>query len=199
MNHKFDELAKGLAEPQANNMKKWSLLKNVALALGCAALVSGSHKTSAQATLPPSAANFVGNAGITFVLSPTPDPTIFTIAVDGVASLSLLGNCSEHAEVQVQFSTIPGQPATLSGTATLTSSDGANSVTLTVNGTATPDPANPAFFNNHDEVTITGGTGAFASASGSGALNEVVKFSSQVAGTGTWSIKAHVLAPPQGL
>lgn len=178
-------------------MNKLKFVKILSVAAAGAALAFGALAPRAD-TLPPTAANLVGNAGITFVFAPTSDPTVFTITADGVASLSLLGNCSERAQLTVQFPSSAGQPVTLSGAATLTSSDGANSVTFSVTGTAAPDPANPAFFNNTYQVTFTGGTGAFVSASGTAVINEVVRFNSPLAGTGTWNIKGRVLAPPQG-
>lgn len=179
-------------------MRKRNVITILALALGGAALIGSGNRTTAQSTLPPTAASLAGNAGVTFVFAPTSDPAVFTITADGVAFLSLLGNCSERAQLTVHFPTSAGQPITLSGTATLTSSDGANSLTFTVTGTATPDPANPAFFNNSYQATFTGGTGAFTSASGTAAINEVVRFNSPLAGSGTWNIKGHVIAPPQG-
>jgi hypothetical protein len=179
-------------------MKKDQVIKILALGLGCAVLVSGSNKITAQSTLPATAANLVGNGGITFVFAPTSDPSAFTITSEGEAYLSLLGNCSEHAQLVAHFPTSAGQLVALSGTVMLTSSEGANSVTFSVTGTATPDPANAAFFNNTYQVTFTGGTGAFVSARGSGSISEVVKFSSALAGTGTWAIKGYVVHPPQG-
>jgi hypothetical protein len=182
-----------------NTVKRLSVIKTVALALGCAALVSGSGRVSATGTLPANAANLVANAGITFVFTPTSDPSVFDITADGVVQSSLLGNGTDHAELVVRFPAPgSGQPITLNGTATLTSSDGANSLRLTLTGIATPDPANPAFFNVTYQVTFMGGSGAFASARGVGGLDEVVKFSSQLAGTGTWTMKGYVITPPAG-
>jgi hypothetical protein len=129
-----------------------------------------------------------------FVLAPTSDPSVFKITADGVAQVSVLGNCVEHAEVQVQFPASPGQPILLSGSGTLTSSDGASAVKFTVTGTAKPDPANPAFFNNSYRVTFTGGSGAFTSAKGAGQIDELVVFTSPLAGTGTWTLKGYLVS-----
>jgi hypothetical protein len=110
-----------------------------------------------------------------------------------------MGDCTEHAELEVHFPTSPGQPTHLSGSGTITSADGANSLNLSVTGTATPNPANPALFNASYDVTFTGGSGAFASAKGVGKLNEVVKFNSTfTGGVGTWTLKGYVLTPPSG-
>jgi len=96
----------------------------------------------------------------------------------------------------MRFPSSAGQPITLNGTATLTSSDGANSLIFRVNGTSVPDPAKPAFFNNSYQVTFTGGSGAFANARGSGSINEVVKFNTASSGTGTWPLKGVVVTAP---
>ncbi len=197
MSNKFDELTRIVVKSGTlrGTLKYFGL---GALALGCAAVFCGGGRAGAQATLPANAANITGNAGVTFVFTPTSDPNIFAAAADGVVDLSLVGNWSEHAQLQVQFPTTPGQPVILSGNITLTSSDGANSLSFTVTGIAIPDPTNPEFFNNSYQVTFTGGTGAFANAHGSGSVNEVVKFTSPLTGTGTWKMKGYVLTPPAG-
>ena len=64
---------------------------------------------------------------------------------------------------------------------------------LSVSGTANPDPANPNFFNFKYQLTFTGGTGAFASASGEGEITEVVMFTSQTTGTFTWTLNGRVI------
>lgn len=192
-----------MLDEKTNNKRESTIMKNLttleitSFALACVALVC-TDRAAGQTSLPINAAALTGNAGVTFVFAPTTNPNIFTITADGAVSLSLAGNWSEHAQLQVQFPTSPGQPIALSGTATLTTSDGANTLTFSVTGTASPDPANPAFFNNTYQVTFTGGTGAFASASGSGSINETVKFTSPLTGTGTWKIKGYVLTPPAG-
>jgi hypothetical protein len=179
-------------------MKGLSLRKTFALMTSCGALALGSAQVNLADTLPPNAAALRANAGITFVLAPTPNQSIFTITADGVVQVSLLGNCTEHAELLVQFPSGPGQPILLSGNGTLTSADGATTLKFRVTGTATPDPANGAFFNNNYQATFTGGTGAFAAARGVAQISEVVKFNSQTSGTGTWTMKGYVITPPAG-
>lgn len=183
-------------------MKKMSLrlnlIKTLGLMLSSGALALGSAQVNGQDTLPANAAALRANAGNTFVLTPTANPSVFKITADGVVQVSVMGNCSEHAELLVQFPASAGQPILLNGTGTLTSSDGATTLNFSVSGTATPDPANPAFFNNNYQATFTGGTGAFASAKGVAQISELVKFSSQTAGTGTWTMKGYVITPPAG-
>jgi len=176
-------------------MKRFVRLTLVALIVACAALPFASAALDAD-TLPANAAALRANAGNTFVLTPTADPSVFTITADGVAQVSLAGNCTEHAVLQVHFPASPGQPILLSGGGTLTSSDAATSLKFTVTGTATPDPANPAFFNNSYQVTFAGGSGAFASATGKAQINELVVFTSQLGGTGTWTMKGYVVSSP---
>ncbi len=176
-------------------MKKSKITEIALLAAGCAVLAFASIALKAD-TLPASAAAIKANAGNTFVLTPTPQQNIFKITADGVVQVSLMGNCSEHADVQVTFPTSPGQPILLSGSGALTSSDGSTTLKFNVTGTATPDPANPAFFNNRYRATFAGGSGAFASASGTAEISETVKFSSPASGTGTWTMKGYVVSVP---
>ena len=86
-------------------MTKFSLFKGLSLALGCAALLPTSNSISA--------ADIRVNAGTTFDLIPTADPSVFTHTVDGIAQVSLLGNCTVHADVVVRFPASLGQPPTL--------------------------------------------------------------------------------------
>src|SRR6266480_3815392 len=98
-------------------MTKLSLFKGLGLAFGCAALVLTTNSISA--------ADVRVNAGTTFDLIPTADPSVFTHTVDGIAQVSLLGNCTVHADVVVRFPASPGQPPTLNGSFTFTTADGA--------------------------------------------------------------------------
>ncbi len=193
MNHKFDELTKNLAQ----SVTRRAALKKFRVGLAGLALALANLALNAQ-TLPANAAALRANAGNTFALSPTADPSVFKITADGVVEVSLMGNGTEHAELLVHFPASAGLPITLSGAVTLTSADGATMLKFTVTGTATPDPVNPAFFNNNYQATFTGGSGAFASASGAAAIAETAKFSSQAAGTGTWTMKGYVITPPAG-
>ena len=176
-------------------MKKMNPIKKLALVVGCGAFALGTGQVNLADTLPANAAAIRANAGVTFTLAPTTDPSRFTATADGVVQVSLMGNCSEHADLVVQFPTAPGQPITLSGSVTLTSSDGANSLKFNVTGIAAPDPANPGFLNNSYQATFTGGTGAFASATGAAQISETTKFTSPATGTGTWTMKGYVVTP----
>src|SRR5262249_61790185 len=96
---------------------------------------------------------------------------------------------------QVQFPSTPDQPVVLNATGTFTSIDGANSLQFTASGTATPDPANPGFYNSKYQVTFTGGTGAYASAKGGGEITEVVMFTSATTATVTWVLNGLATTP----
>jgi len=135
------------------------------------------------------------NAGVTAVLTATADPTVFIATATGVVQATLLGTCVEDARLEVRFPIAADQPVVLNGTATFTSLDGSKSLKCSVSGTATPDPANPNFFNARYRVTFTGGTGPFASASGVGEITEVVMFTSPTTGTVTWTLNGLVITP----
>ena len=95
----------------------------------------------------------------------------------------------------VRFPATPGQPVVLNGTGTFTSIDGTKSLQFSVSGTATPDPANPGFFNASYQLTFIGGTGAYASASGAAVITEVVMFTSATTGTVAWNLNGYVITP----
>jgi hypothetical protein len=135
------------------------------------------------------------NAGVTATLAGTSTSGLFIAAATGVVQTSLLGTCVENAQLQVQFPATSGQPVVLNGTGTFTSIDGTKSLQFSVSGTANPDPANPGFFNAKYQLTFTGGTGAFASASGVGEITEVVMFTSATTGTVTWTLNGLVITP----
>jgi hypothetical protein len=135
------------------------------------------------------------NAGVTAVLTNTSTPGLFVATATGVVQSSLLGTCVETALNQVQFPATPDQPVVLNATGTFTSIDGTKSLQFTASGTATPDPANPGFFHAKYQVTFTGGTGAFASASGGAQITEVVMFTSPTSGTVTWTMNGLVITP----
>src|SRR5882762_6870047 len=166
-------------------MKKINRLNLAVLAAACAALIITTASLKADFRgmniLPIHA-----NAGVTAVLTNTATPGLFVATATGVVQSSLLGTCVENALNQVQFPATPDQPVVLNATGTFTSIDGTKSLQFTASGTATPDPANPGFFNAKYQVTFTDGTGAFASAKGGGEITEVVMFTSPTTGTVTW-------------
>jgi len=175
-------------------MKKINRLNLAVLAAACISLTipTGSLKADFHPV------NFLpihANAGVTAVLAPTSDPLVFIATATGVVQTTLLGTCVENAQLTVRFPATPGQPVVLNGTGSFTSIDGSKSLQFSDTGTATPDPANPNFFNSKYQVTFTGGTGAFASASGAAEITEVVMFTSPTTGTVTWTLNGLVITP----
>jgi hypothetical protein len=184
-------------QPKGNmNMKTVTLLNRAVLATACAALTLSTAPMKATDTPDVRIGAIRANAGITFVFTPTSDPLVFTATVSGVIQTSLLGSCIDNAVLEVRFPSTPGQPVTVNGTATWTSIDGANSLRLTVAGTAAPDPANAGIFNNHYQITFTGGTGAYVTATGTAQIDEVVMFTGPLTGTAAWTLKGTVVTAP---
>ncbi len=165
-------------------MTRFTLFKQVSLALGCAALLLANNTMRAT--------DIRANGGTTWELAPTADPGVFTHTVDGVVQVSLLGNCTVHADVVVRFPANPSQPPTLKGTFTFTAADGVTTLKATAEGTGTPDPANPNFLNFQYHVTFTGGSGQFARARGEAEIEGVALFTSASAGKATWTLKGQV-------
>src|SRR5262245_50986154 len=120
-------------------MKKLSVLNGSVLLLACAVLLLAGAALKAGGVLPNTAAALQATTGNTFALVPTDDPNVFGHPVDGVAQVSLLGNCHFHGESEVHLPTSPGQPIVITSTSpwTLTASDGVNSLRFNAQGTAT--------------------------------------------------------------
>jgi len=181
-------------------MKKIHAVKILALGLGCAALVWASAPSKAGDTLPANAAALRANAGNKFALVPTGNPYVFGHPVDGVAQVSLLGNCHFHGEGEVRLPASPGEPIVILSTSpwTLTASNGTNSLQFDVQGTATFDPVNPSFANLTYTATFVGGTGAFVGATGTATFEVTAQFESALDGWATWTMKGFVLTPGPG-
>ena len=134
------------------------------------------------------------NAGTTFELAPSNEPGVLIHTVDGVAQVSLLGNCTVHFDTLVQVP-LPGEPFKVSGTMQLTSADGSSAIQTEVKGWVISDPASPAFGDFHYDVVITGGEGKFAGARGKAEIDGAGLFTSDHSGKATWLLKGVVLTP----
>jgi hypothetical protein len=176
-------------------MKKINRLNLAVLAAACLSLIITTGSLKADFRPPVNIFPIHANAGVTAVLTPTSEPGVFTTAPTGVVQTTLLGTCVENAQLTVRFPATPDQPVVLNGTGTFTAIDGTKSLQFSTTGTATPDPANPGFFNAKYQITFTGGTGAFASASGAAQITEVVMFTSPTTGTVTWTLNGFVITP----
>ena len=176
-------------------MKTINRLNRAVLALACITLILTQGPVNARDREPVRIVPITANAGSTAALAPTTDSLDFKATVTGVIQSSSLGTRVNNAELEVRFPTTPDQPVVIDGTATWTSISGADSLKLTVKGTALPDPANPGFYNAKYQITITGGAGAYSSAKGLGEIEEVVMFTSQTTATATWTMKGFVVIP----
>jgi hypothetical protein len=179
-------------------MKKLSLLRTLTLTLTCAALAISRSPAGADDGPSANAAAIRVTTGNTFALVPTSDPNVFGHPVDGVAQVSLMGNCHFHGEATIYLPTSAGQPIRILSSSpwTLTSSDGANSLKFDTEGTATFDPANSLFANLTYKVTFVGGTGKFARARGTGTMEVTAEFTSPLGGLANWTMKGVVINPP---
>ena len=178
-------------------MKSLNAIKVVALALGCAAAVCAAIPSKAGGGPSANAAALRANAGNKFALVPTGDPLVFGHPVDGVAQVSLLGNCHFHGEGEVRMPAAVGQAVVIVSTSpwTLTASDGTNSLAFEVIGTATFDPVNPGFANVNYTATFVGGTGNFVGATGTATFEVTAQFETQLDGWATWTMKGVVITP----
>ena len=179
-------------------MKKFNFPRTLVLSLTCAALAISRSLDGADNGTSTNAAAIRVTTGNTFALVPTSDPNIFGHPVDGVAQVSLMGNCHFHGEATIYLPTSAGQPIRILSSSpwTLTSSDGANSLKFDTEGTATFDPANSLFANLTYKVTFVGGTGKFARARGTGTMEVTAEFTSPLGGLANWTMKGVVINPP---
>jgi hypothetical protein len=176
-------------------MKKLTSLRILTLTFTCAALAISRSPVGADGGPATNAAAIRVTTGNTFALVPTSDPNVFGHPVDGVAQVSLMGNCHFHGESTIFLPTSAGQPIRILSTSpwTLTSSDGANSLKFDTEGTATFDPADPLFVNLTYNVNFVGGTGRFAGAKGTGTIEVTAEFTSPLGGLANWTMKGVVI------
>ena len=174
-------------------MTKLNLFKSIALTLGCAELI--------MISTPAEAGAIKAHAGTTFTLTPVEFtngiPAKFTHTVDGVVRVSLLGNCTVHADV-VAVPSPDFSSFSLTGTFRITSADGNTTLDAEVKGVATTDPDNPSFANFHYDVKFTGGTGQMANARGTGDIDGFGMFTSETKGTATWLLQGNVATHGHG-
>ena len=176
-------------------MKKFSLLPCTALVLTCATFAFSQSPATAREIIPVRFKPIFANAGSTATLTPTTNAGVFKASASGVIQSSSLGTCVNNAELEVRFPASTDQPITATGTATWTTIDGKNSLKWAVTGTATPDSANAGFLNVKYQLTVTGGTGVYASATGVAEIEEVAMFTSPATATATWNMKGLLVTP----
>lgn len=162
----------------------------IAVALACTALAMTITTTEA--------APVRAHAASRFELTPTATPGVFTDTADGPARVSLLGNCTLHAEQVVTLPATPDQPILIKGKWRFTSADGTTTLDAETEGTGTPDPINPSFVNIHYEMKFTGGTGRMANARGRADVDVVAMFISAPGGTATVSLTGNISTHEHG-
>jgi hypothetical protein len=86
--------------------------------------------------------------------------------VDGVVGVWPLGDCTVHFDLIVTATGDSKRPYTVEGTQIITTADGSSSVTSSVQGFLSSNPANPSFLGIHYKLSFTGGTGKFTGAHG---------------------------------
>lgn len=149
---------------------------------------------------------FFANAGTTFVLVPIPNtsPQEFTHTVDGVVEVIPLGACTVHFDLVVTSTTSSTVPYTVTGTQTITTADGTSTLTSSVNGYLSSNPANATFLGIHYELKFTSGTGQLAGAYGHTELQGFAAIATSPGSddfpgsTGVSSQSADLIAPPSG-
>jgi hypothetical protein len=174
---------------------KLNFLPFLTLVIGCAALLVSPDAVRADDDNRVNSSSIRATTGNTFALVPTSDASVFGHPVDGVAQVSLLGNCHFHGESTIYMPTSAGQPIRILSTSpwTLTSSDGADSLRFDVEGTATFDPANALFANITYKASFVGGTGRFAGAKGEATMEVTAMFTSQLGGLANGTMKGVVI------
>ena len=135
------------------------------------------------------------NAGTTFELGSTGDPLVLSHTVDGLAQVSLIGNCTVHFDTLVQVPP-PGEAWKVSGSMRFASADGSSVLRMDVTGWVMFDPANPAFANFHYDGVITSGEGEFAGARGKAEIDGAGLLTSATTGKATWLLKGNVFTRP---
>jgi hypothetical protein len=168
------------------------------LALGCAAFLVVGARARAE--------EFFANAGTTFVLVPVPlsSPQQFTHTVDGVVEVSPLGDCTVHFDHIVTATDSSTRPYLVMGTQTITTADGASTVTSSVDGYLSSNPANATFLGIHYQLSFTDGTGKLAGAQGGTVLKGFAALalapgSEDFPGSlGVYAPDADLIDPPSG-
>jgi len=179
---------------------------NILSPLRVAAATQGTQTSGSKLSPTSSAQEFSANAGTTFILVPVPStsPQQFTHTVDGVVQVSPLGDCTVHFDLIVTATGSSSRPYSVTGTQTITTADGASSVTSSVNGYLSSNPANATFLGIHYELTFTGGTGQLAHSRGHTMLQGFAAIATAPGSedfpgsTGILPQNADLIAPPTG-
>ena len=118
--------------------------------------------------------------------------------------VSSLGDCTVHFDLVVTSTGSSTRPYTVAGAQTITTANGASTVTSSVNGYLSSNPANATFLGIHYELKFTGGTGQLAGAKGHTVLQGFAPIATAPGSedfpgsTGILPQNADLIAPPSG-
>lgn len=136
------------------------------------------------------------NAGTRFTLEGPNADGVFTHTVDGVAQVSVIGNCMVHFDVIAKIDPSTGQFGPIEGTAYFFHPQDGSVLNLKVKGAVATEAGTP-FGNFYYDVELVSGTGQFAGARGQGRIDGVAMFiDAQGNGTATWTYKGQIFTRP---
>jgi hypothetical protein len=201
----------------SNQIQRW--LKTWPIALASLALLTplASNASNESGQVKGTKTRMSINAGTVFNLNAN-GPLPWSHQVRGIVQVSNLGNCKVFFAVKIHDGSIPLAPAypgghlfRLSGTMAIMTMTG-DELQANVEGWADPDPADPtgSMFTLYYGVTITGGTGKLAGASGTGDVDGAFLFANSdpnddrddafcagYAGSATWHFDGWLVLPKQ--
>lgn len=136
------------------------------------------------------------NAGTRFSLEGPDAQGVFTHTVNGVAQVSVIGNCMVHFDVIAKIDPATGLFGPIEGTAYFLHPQDGSILNLKVKGAVALEDGTP-FGNFYYDTEIVSGTGQFADARGQGRIDGVAMFiDDQGNGTATWTYKGHIFTRP---
>jgi hypothetical protein len=136
------------------------------------------------------------NAGTRFTLAGPDAEGVFTHTVNGVAQVSVIGNCIVHFDVVAEIDPSTGSFGPIEGTAYFLFPKDGSILNLKVKGSVAFEPGTP-FGNFHYDTEVLSGTGQFAGARGKGEINGAAMFiDDQGNGTATWTYRGQIFTRP---
>jgi hypothetical protein len=135
------------------------------------------------------------NAGTRFTLGPSDQEGVLSHTVDGVAQVSVIGNCIVHFDVLARPAP-PGVPWKLEGTMHFVYPKDGSILRLKVIGSVLPESDVP-IANLHYNAEVISGEGQFAGARGTGEIDGAGMFiDAEGNGTATWLFQGNIFTRP---
>jgi hypothetical protein len=135
------------------------------------------------------------NAGTRFTLGPSDQEGVLSHTVDGVAQVSVIGNCIVHFDVLARPEP-PGVPWKVEGTMYFLYPNDGSILRLKVTGSVLPELDVP-IGNFHYDAEVISGEGQFAGARGQGEINGAAMFiDTEGNGTATWKFQGNIFTRP---